>query len=896
MQSTSSRFSFDMIGAASQEKLLEDNYRQKQEQKALEKSASPEPEQQRNSMYDAGYDYDDMYDEDNGFEEEVPLVGDDYEEEIPMINGEYEEDVTMNNDDFNDELNMNGHEHLGGFTFHGLNGSAINSPLTPFSPATVATPRDANGDVIGFAVTKESPMFKVQGMSTTGAEESPSLPKEHGGAQILQEFSQQGLGSVTTIEVGDEKVKAATEVIQPLSISRKERGMRVLDDDDLYFDDGIIEHPSGLESYVFDESVFDNEETDEFGRPLNHTLPVHPPHPAPDFAEEDIEDPQKAGHVITNDDASQLPRELSPISFETQGALAPHPSVVERPTPSDQPRPSLTHDSLTAYQTALAAAAHAAAANGRFRSDSSPSMFLSERDLQPASNGLTIESIKFNTDLELLGRAPLSPGYESGADFGYDDDLDDDAIIAEANAEALANDNDGFYGQEFGFYSAPASSSKGNGDRDGEAQYGGLFRSRAPKSISTEKARVVSREPNLTPITERSEYSARNSIMSAPLSATVSCQSHASFASHAGRDGYPMLQGNGQPGLAQLMTGDFDDGEELSLDALLKLRRGAWGGSQASLSMSGRGSSAGSSPVPQSPVGARENGAFFGGSVGDRGLGGRMSALNLLAGGVTGSISEEEEREGSGEEGAGGGSPTVTMAAQNGVMWQQDVPVPVTPPQQQQRSSTSTSTATVTPTSPHIVADATVPAPQGTAAIPLPNPLLISSLATRPMSPTSPTWMKFSPSSAALAVPSSPLFPGGTHGGPHGEPDKSRRNSSPNVNAIGLGLCLSITRKAGGASGGTSGGFSHGHRHTTSSDSISYLREEDVFDGTEGWEGGGATGRIGTTMNGGDGAVYEGDDDEQRRWTGRWVLERRRTAESGEVEILGREVVMGGRI
>jgi hypothetical protein len=42
--------------------------------------------------------------------------------------------------------------------------------------------------------------------------------------------------------------------------------------------------------------------------------------------------------------------------------------------------------------------------------------------------------------------------------------------------------------------------------------------------------------------------------------------------------------------------------------------------------------------------------------------------------------------------------------------------------------------------------------------------------------------------------------------------------------------------------------------------------------------------------------VYEGDDDEQRRWTGRWVLERRRTAESGEVEILGREVVMGGRI
>ncbi|PMD28548.1 hypothetical protein NA56DRAFT_17137 [Hyaloscypha hepaticicola] len=57
------------------------------------------------------------------------------------------------------------------------------------------------------------------------------------------------------------------------------------------------------------------------------------------------------------------------------------------------------------------------------------------------------------------------------------DGLEDDANIAVANAEALANDSDGFYGQEFGFYSAPAA---------GEAEYanGGYFGPRGRKQTS----------------------------------------------------------------------------------------------------------------------------------------------------------------------------------------------------------------------------------------------------------------------------------------------------------------------------------------------------------------------------------------------------------------------------
>jgi hypothetical protein len=50
------------------------------------------------------------------------------------------------------------------------------------------------------------------------------------------------------------------------------------------------------------------------------------------------------------------------------------------------------------------------------------------------------------------------------------------------------------------------------------------------------------------------------------------------------------------------------------------------------------------------------------------------------------------------------------------------------------------------------------------------------------------------------------------------------------------------------------------HRYTGSAESISYLKEDDPVSGE------------------------------------RWILERRRTGESGEIEFLGREVVSGGRI
>ena len=92
-------------------------------------------------------------------------------------------------------------------------------------------------------------------------------------------------------------------------------------------------------------------------------------------------------------------------------------------------------------------------------------------------------------------------------DSAFDDDMygNDDDLVAAANAEVLASDDGGFYGQEFGFYGRPRSNSDElraiNGGYFGEDGDDGLTRNKSLK------------EPNLTPITERSEFSTRNSFV-----------------------------------------------------------------------------------------------------------------------------------------------------------------------------------------------------------------------------------------------------------------------------------------------------------------------------------------------------------------------------------------------
>ncbi|KAL1889740.1 hypothetical protein Sste5346_008726 [Sporothrix stenoceras] len=442
--------------------------------------------------------------------------------------------------------------------------------------------------------------------------------------------------------------------------------------DDLYYDQGLVDEldfgqpeSSGA---AFDESIFDIDDTDQYGRPIPGAFAA-------------AQAAQRAAMAAAIEAASGSgPRESdvpsSEMSDKSQGAESTaHTSMSvagmalasgrngpngratsmhsDNQSTGSPSMPMLSsqfasarksEDSLTAlrrqlppimtdaervdaYQAALAAAAYKAAASGKFRRDSSSTRFSPEPTSSPPTfdmddirgTGLGLQGLSLGpeesiidasspvaTSEQVLGphgdlaglsglpgsAAHLAYAFTSERDMDYqydfdddtgaytqdmdDYDLDDDAIIAEANAEALANDMDGFYGQEFNFYSAPVqqsnlrnSSSNNNnnnnsgGDKD-QVQYanGGYFiPAGVGRSIS---GRVVSREPNLTPITERSEYSNRNSVMSL---AVPQYGSSAELRS---------------PGLQQLIAlAESGDNSEMSYSALMRLRSRAWGGSSS---------------------------------------------------------------------------------------------------------------------------------------------------------------------------------------------------------------------------------------------------------------------------------------------------------------------------
>jgi hypothetical protein len=248
----------------------------------------------------------------------------------------------------------------------------------------------------------------------------------------------------------------------------------------------------------------------------------------------------------------------------------------------------LTEQNLDILHNALAFAANEAASKCRIERNFSAS----DRSQGQESISQTSQTVDSQpglvSDDSRLSQGPdimtFGDTYDHDDQIFDDDAYWDDAIVAAANAEALENDDEGFYGQEFGFY-AEAHGSSGS-----ELTNGGYFGPRGVESITrSHSSRGKFQEPSLTPITERSEWSTRNSVIS--LKAHGATHSNASLAS---------------PGLAQLVDmGNLDD--EMSLSALMKLRRGAWGGSNGSLR-----SSAGS-PPPHT-LSSSHRGSFTGAS------------------------------------------------------------------------------------------------------------------------------------------------------------------------------------------------------------------------------------------------------------------------------------------
>ncbi|KAL0471082.1 hypothetical protein QR685DRAFT_273891 [Neurospora intermedia] len=573
MKSTSSRFSFDMMGSADEEKALEERHRQRQREKGG--GAASALRQEHDSRFDdleeEDFDYDAMMDDD-GLEEPIPGVNADYEDDymeepisganadyddleepIPGVNAGYEElsGESQDNEHDTDSDPDNDQENFAGFEFQRSNKGS--GPITPRSPLIASTPSNETDQPVASSVTENStPDLPKWATMPDQAAPEPAIP-------VPQQSS--------SPETAHARIAAEPVPIglPPTNPTRRE------DDGDIYFDNGLADELDFQgDGTHFDESLFDLDDTDQYGRPIPGAFAR---------AAEQARARQLAQLAESNAAAAPGVDPAQSTASGSMNALATgeDPSSTQLPQMPTQAMQQMSISGLDlAYQAALAEAAQRAAESGKFQRSSSPDIPEEPTVMSPTDSAQSHDFVQRN---ELDDYENDDDGFGDGLD---DYDFDDEAIIAEANASALANDSDGWYGQEFGFYSAPlaqsghgygSSSSSRNPPDSGDPfqySYGGYFGPVGEGVFRSKSGRVVCREPTLTPITETSEYSNRNSIMSLNLPPSIDARNSASLQS---------------PTLAQLALMDDDE-----FDSINKLRRKTWAGSQASLMNSREGS------------------------------------------------------------------------------------------------------------------------------------------------------------------------------------------------------------------------------------------------------------------------------------------------------------------
>lgn len=810
MKSTSSRFSFDMMGAARAEKALEERHRQKE----LERKANnPTNRDSRFDDFDEdSFDYDAAMAED-GFEEDIPMVGDDdfldddafFEEDVPVVGDDVIEEAEDDPD--------NDQENFAGFVFQRSNPQS--SLASPATGTLLATPRDATGKAIGYAMTKD----------TTPEIQSATSPLANSETLVNQE------DLPDAVELGIQGSEPPRKTAYDPTVFQERRHQPIDDgsfggtaDKELYFDEGLLEElrmeADEIQESTFDESLFDIDDTDRFGRPIPGAFAQA----QATRAVQELEVKKRESDIAS---ASGLSGSTAHTSVSL--GLQPMPSMTEKgrelsshsdAAPVASPSHIPTEGTLAAYQAALADAAHKAAASGKFKWEDQPASPPSpspsppvpppppvadaaDPDVtitspttgsQPSTGGQLVDS---GTSVAYDEYADYDEGFGGGFDDNFDDEFEfDDDFIAEANAEALAYDSEGFYGQEFGFYSAPVPQGHHGGSKPGGSSlttdnvYGGYF---GPSGIGrTTSGRVVSREPNLTPITERSEYSNRNSIMSLGLPMGTS-------------EGRNSLQ---SPGLAQLamMT---DDGK-MSLAELMRLRNKTWGGSQVSLNSSREGSPR----SERAPPGER----FEGTSSPAPWDTGRPNSHISVSGGTHARKNSAFSLWSNSDAASGAGSPTLAM----GLSMPSSAPPqplfsPPPPPMPQPSPGLQC---------PPVIEDEEEASNSGLSTK---SPTVDHSYENRDAyDDNDKIDTVINSPDVAPALPPAPL--------------ESPPAPPPNTTV-------------------SSPSKRPGHRHKSSAESISYSMDEDKESGET-----------------------------------RWVMERRRTAESGEIEVLRREVVSAGSI
>ncbi len=547
MTSTSSRFSFQLSGIDSeaQERLLEEKHKQHVASKISTADNGGDNDSEEDQYAD------DDFEDDDGLEEKIPGVNADLDEEV-------EGDLQQKSPE--------------PFPFTPL---SVELRPNPQITASQLTPRDGEGQVIRLANTK---------VPANPGQAQPCLEVN---TKVLEQLP--WLGGLGITSLGGPGSPGWTGIVQQLAPQPENSQEEA---DDLYFDDGNFE---GLDDVSdggsFDENMLD----DEFSN--IHDIPAENARRLKLAQEENLGRSSKPGSFpqwttnVVIDEACQQPFVTSSTDSDTLKdgtSLGKHHEVDGSPQAQ---RSGLTEDNL-AYQNALVSAANTAVAQGRFSRHLSMSQ--NSEDLNSKSQIAESQPGLISDDSRISRFLDNAAAEDEPDDFPFDDSLEDDPMIAEANAEVLENDDDGFYGQEFGFYAR--ASGKGNS----EMINGGYFGPRGVEGVHrSHSAKANFQEPSLTPITERSEWSHRNSVASLQtLGLPQSAQAIAS------------------PGIAQLLDLDpatFED--EMSLNALMKLRRGAWGGSQSSLNSTGS-SHAGSSPLAQltlrdglgSQLGGLENG------------------------------------------------------------------------------------------------------------------------------------------------------------------------------------------------------------------------------------------------------------------------------------------------
>jgi len=601
----------------------------------------------------------------------------------------------------------------------------------------------------------------------------------------------QGLGLIGLKDLTALQVPPVQPTLQPLRRDTKSsvRG------DDMYFDDGMIFEPGLEEHSEFDESVFDTP-TKFFYEPQAIDEAVSPPANA-DTARTREQTSLHEDHAVHSQRSNDVDAQ-----YQLNGRFSGNANNEQVMSSSQSLGFATTHEpgKLDAYHSALASAATQAAVDGKFHRRQ-PS---NGTDASEAGELSYNEAPDWRNDYYGSDDGTIAPTDWTRPNKMYqydeDDDLEEDPMIAAANAEALAADESGFYGQEFDFYGSanPNSSESFNGGFFGSPPADALRRSKSGRD----------QDANLTPITERSEFSTRNSYIS--LSAYGAGMSSVSTPRER-ETSIPLPS----PGLKEIAASIGLDDEELTLSQLLKLRKEAFG-----TGGSGPGSATSSTALTsgRSPLAVR--------------TGLPLASQSETGFSPLGDMGEESEDEYASSTSS---SPTVTIpgktrlweyqarpgqsSANNGVMAHGNTrnnPAPVGAGSQRKETLSSSTYQTYFPPPSSLQA---VP-----GAISMPSRSQLSTFALRP------------PASSASYTKQQSL-------------QQSRHSQQD---------------------------------QPTHSDSVTYV-QEDIPNSEDG----------SPIMD--DGASYFAEESGSGNRT-RWYLEKRRTMSTGEVVMLGRELVEGGRI